>query len=180
MTEVQYVNHNQWVDTFGVFHMDRAREKRVAGRIRRDYRYILGERSGLASPEPSVPRFRTLWESGDLPAALDGQGCWRLAWDSPVDASLYPFVQIDVEVHGDGAAFRVALQDAGQRAWSAETGKLPAGTRYPVYVPLWEAEGLDVRQLTSLAVQGDAGRKLFIRSVRLTLSGADRWTPLAE
>lgn len=35
-----YVNHNNWIDTFGIIHMDRKTEKPVASLIRRDYGFI--------------------------------------------------------------------------------------------------------------------------------------------
>ncbi|WP_274365163.1 glycoside hydrolase family 2 protein [Paenibacillus thermotolerans] len=42
-----YVNHNQWIDTFGMFHMDRKTEKPVTPIIREDYRKITGINKGF-------------------------------------------------------------------------------------------------------------------------------------
>ncbi|NIK69303.1 glycoside hydrolase family 2 TIM barrel-domain containing protein [Paenibacillus sp. BK720] len=42
-----YVNHNNWIDTFGIIHMDRSTEKPVAPLIRRDYGAITRLKGGL-------------------------------------------------------------------------------------------------------------------------------------
>jgi Beta-galactosidase/beta-glucuronidase len=42
-----YVNHNNWIDTFGIIHMDRKTEKPVASLIRRDYGLITRRNGGL-------------------------------------------------------------------------------------------------------------------------------------
>jgi beta-glucuronidase len=45
-----YVNHNQWIDTFGVYRMNRRSPKRIAELIRRDYGAITGQLQGSAVP----------------------------------------------------------------------------------------------------------------------------------
>ncbi|WP_127530912.1 glycoside hydrolase family 2 protein [Paenibacillus kobensis] len=42
-----YVNHNNWIDTFGIVQMDRATEKQVAAQIRSDYGSITGANGGV-------------------------------------------------------------------------------------------------------------------------------------
>ncbi len=42
-----YVNHNRWIDTFGIFHMDRHRPKPIAEEIRRDYGRLTGRSLGV-------------------------------------------------------------------------------------------------------------------------------------
>jgi len=42
-----YVNHNRWIDTFGIVHMDRRTEKPVAAIIRQDYLRITGKSRGF-------------------------------------------------------------------------------------------------------------------------------------
>jgi len=41
-----YVNHNRWIDTFGIWRMDRRKEKAIAARIRADYGRITGADAG--------------------------------------------------------------------------------------------------------------------------------------
>lgn len=43
-----YVNHNQWVNTFGIYHMDRQNAKSVARLIKNDYGKITGQNRGIA------------------------------------------------------------------------------------------------------------------------------------
>lgn len=43
-----YVNHNQWVNTFGIYHMDRQKAKSVARLIKNDYGKITGPNRGIA------------------------------------------------------------------------------------------------------------------------------------
>jgi beta-glucuronidase len=45
-----YVNHNQWIDTFGVYRMNRRSPKRIAELIRRDYGAITGQLQRSAVP----------------------------------------------------------------------------------------------------------------------------------
>jgi beta-galactosidase len=47
-----YVNHNQWIDTFGIYRMNRRTPKRIAELIRRDYGAITGQLQGSAVPGP--------------------------------------------------------------------------------------------------------------------------------
>jgi beta-glucuronidase len=47
-----YVNHNQWVDTFGIYRMNRRTPKRIAELIRRDYGAITRQLQGSAVPGP--------------------------------------------------------------------------------------------------------------------------------
>lgn len=46
-----YVNHNQWIDTFGVYSMNRRTPKRISVLIRRDYGAITGQLQAAAVPE---------------------------------------------------------------------------------------------------------------------------------
>lgn len=49
-----YVNHNNWIDTFGICHMDRTTEKPVAALIRADYRAITGDNGGVVPVREGV------------------------------------------------------------------------------------------------------------------------------
>jgi len=49
-----YVNHNNWIDTFGIFHMNRKTEKQVAAHIRTDYGSITGDSGGVVSRREGV------------------------------------------------------------------------------------------------------------------------------
>ena len=46
-----YVNHNNWIDTFGIYHMDRKTIKPVGELIRQDYQSFTKHEGGFVNEE---------------------------------------------------------------------------------------------------------------------------------
>ncbi|WP_246469695.1 glycoside hydrolase family 2 TIM barrel-domain containing protein [Cohnella nanjingensis] len=218
-----YVNHNQWIDTFGAYRMDRKQAKPVAAAIAADYARLTalgGEASGDGRPSA------TLWTRGDgnpksgspdgggrdggspdggspeggspksssreggspdggSPdgvdhVAADGAGEFKLALGSAADLSGYAWLRLDVHDDQSQIGFDVSLEDADGQVWTMSTHRILTYARYPVYVSLAKAAGIDLSGIVSVTVHGEGRDGLSVLQVSATDDASEAWRPFEE
>ncbi|MEK3885509.1 glycoside hydrolase family 2 TIM barrel-domain containing protein [Paenibacillus sp. PL2-23] len=164
-----YVNHNQWIDTFGAYHMDRQEEKKVVSIIRGDYGRAISGNRGLASGA-DLQRDLLLYEGED---ALN-----HLSLDS-IEANLaaYEYLNINVFSEQSTNGVDVILEDQAGNSWTYASFDILAKTSYPIYIPLYRAEGINLSEVKSITVKSRIAEGLKIESMKATVSGAKSWMP---
>lgn len=168
-----YVNHNQWIDTFGMFHMDRVTAKPIVGRLTGDYgRLVSGSSSEGASTAPRA----IIGSGGDREQASHDM----VSGDDSSDWSGYAWLRIDVSDADSKAGFNVTLEDESGERWTYSTYEILPNTRYPVYVPLTSAEGIDLSRVKSATVARDEANGFKLLDAALTDDATESWQPVRE
>jgi len=168
-----YVNHNQWIDTFGLFHMNRSEPKPVVEQFSKDYLVINGKNKGLAVE--GAPNSKVLWEDGRKGAIPSG-GEFHLPLEEYTDLSNFPWLKVEVRNTEFKTSFTLILEDTEGRQWSYQTYEILPYTDYPVYVPLWSAERIDLSHISSLSVVREADRSFTVLRISITDDATPTWT----
>lgn len=160
-----YVNHNKWIDTFGMFHMDRKTAKPIVGRLTGDYEKL----SPAATGEIAEPR--TILES-----SVDReQAEFDIPLDNHRDWSDYSWLRVDVSDADSKAGFTVTIEDEAGGQWTYVSYEILPNTRFPVYVPLTSAEGVDLSRVKAVKLAREEDNRFKLIGAMLTDDATASW-----
>ncbi|MFI2857677.1 glycoside hydrolase family 2 protein [Paenibacillus sp. JSM ZJ436] len=167
-----YVNHNDWIDTFGIYHMDRFTKKEIADLIQADYKSYTGANHGFVTQMDSLQDLVLYTQDEDLVTT-------ELTADLSESADLTPFDFIQITAHSDQliGGLNIVIEDHSGRAWEYSSYDILAKTDYPVYIPLYKAENIDLQNIKSIRIHSRNDIGLHLKEIKATVSGAETWSP---
>lgn len=165
-----YVNHNKWIDTFGLYRMDRTTGKPVAGQLPADYGRLIGANAG-AEAEPK-PLTTVSLDSADSSV--------RLPLGDARDWSGYAWLRVDAADKQSKLGYKVTIEDAGGRRWIYDSYEVFPNTSFPVYVPLWQANDVDLANVASVTVSREEPSEFSVLRAMLTDDATEGWQALTE
>lgn len=165
-----YVNHNKWIDTFGLYHMDRTTEKPVAGQLTADYGRLIGATAG-AEAKPKTLTAAAL-RSNDSSVVL--------SVGDAHDWSGYAWLRLDLLDKQSKLGYAITIEDTGGRRWNYASYEIFPNTNFPVYVPLWEATDVDLANVKSVTVSREEPSEFSVLRTVLTDDATEGWRTLPE
>lgn len=167
-----YVNHNQWIDTFGITHMDRKQDKPVASLIEEDYKRIMGDTKGIAKKEASLSR-KTLYNEEEMITFNESSNEHEVEFPNNTDISKYHYMQIVLEDEDATDAFKIIIEDAQEKQFTYETYDILRRESHAIRIPLHQVKGIDLTDVTRIQIISQKERKINLKEIYVSVAGTD-------
>ncbi len=149
-----YVNHNEFYQTMGMYHMDRKTTKPLYDRFIEDHRRLMGETNGIG--EVSYKQYLS-----KLKGAIEKDtGEFFLEEVKDLSEDNYLIVSIFDPESEDGMS--VSITNASGISDSYQTYGIKTKEAFPVHVPLWKLKKDVLKTASKIKITLKGGRKLEI------------------
>ncbi|WP_281884624.1 glycoside hydrolase family 2 protein [Paenibacillus sp. YYML68] len=161
-----YVNHNNWIDTFGIYHMNRSSKKPIACLIQADYQAFTSSNHGFAlNVEPTEDVGLYIQDELSVTTQL------TLDLKEPMNVTQFDYIQIVLISDQLIGGLDVDIKDESGGTWSYCSYDIVTQTWYPVYVPLYRAEGIELQAIKSIHIHSRNEIALSFKSIKATVAG---------
>lgn len=141
-----YVNHNEWIDTFGIYHMDREKMKSVGKAIVEDYsrQYLSKDLHNIVPETFSTSIVKE-------PLAYQGAAASIVLFD-PMDFSKYPYLTIELTISEKSPIGHIILEDSDGKQWHHYTDAITADSQTKICVPLYRSDDIDMTSIKHIQI----------------------------
>lgn len=162
-----YVNHNNFYQTMGMYHMDRIQSKPLYDHFVNDHQRLLDQTNGFG-----INKLENHIHELSFNFEKNNHGLDIILQDT-VNFSNYNYLKIVVHDSKNTNGFLVQFKDSQNQSLSYESFEIRCGEPYSVYIPLWKLDQEKLKQVNLISlIFYDENRKLSVKSLACQMSGS--------
>lgn len=163
-----YVNHNDFYQTMGIYHMDRETKKPLYYRFLEDHKRLLGETNGIGKSD-----FHAIEQKIKIKEEKFGSGLTEYILEDPMNMSLFNYLSITVEDSQSSDGMTMQLRDHLVNSTSFQTYGIQVNQEFDVIVPIWKLNQDVLPNVTSIKLIYGQGRQLNILDITCKMVGSN-------
>src|SRR5690625_787704 len=161
-----YVNHNQFYQTMGMYHMDRETKKPLYHEFVKDHKRLIERTNGIGKSQSDQFEKKLMIQTKD---SIPGQTV--IDFENGLDIHKYNYLIIKVLDPHSSDRFIVELENSEGETTSYQTFKNEINLEYDVLIPLWRLNESIISDVRSIKVLYDQSRQLEIVELTSAMGG---------
>lgn len=157
-----YVNHNKWIATLGIFHMDREKMKPVGNEIISNYT-MLKDRESNNDFMPKNQRFNIISDSSTHRGKIS-----KLNIATEVDYSEYSYFNVICTFSKRNEKVNISIKDKDGNEWGYYTDSLSKNKLNHIVIPIYRMYGIDMLAITNMTIKYLNEQEAVIEEIYLT------------
>ncbi|RLQ94027.1 glycoside hydrolase family 2 TIM barrel-domain containing protein [Falsibacillus albus] len=161
-----YVNHNQFYQTMGMYHMDRTTKKPLYHRFIEDHQRLMKTTNGLGkyqSPEPMI----TLKFKEEILSS----GMVEYILEEPKNMNIFNYLTVKLMDSQSLEGINVQIADVKGNITSFQTYGIQVNRVYEVFVPLWKLSHEVIANAASIQLTYNPNRQLKVLELACMMAG---------
>ena len=156
-----YVNHNEFYQTMGMYHMDRKTTKPLFNEFVKDHKRLMERTNGIAEYPAKEPNELI----ADLKDSTKNrvESITKYYFNVPINLADYNFLNIGVCDEHSSDGFIVRISDETGKADEYPTYDIMPGTDYNVSIPLWKLSKCVLSKVSEISVRTSSKRNFEIK-----------------
>lgn len=157
-----YVNHNQWIDTFGIYHMDRTEMKPVGESIRMDYAFL----KEVDDNNDSLLEQEVINLQGEQ-IATGNRIDVPISFESISDIDQYNYLDIAFSLEETRPMVHLILEDNEGNQFDYYTDKIIKNELTSIKIPLYRIKTINLENIRQITFSFSNEEKLTLEAVNL-------------
>ncbi|MEK3888580.1 glycoside hydrolase family 2 TIM barrel-domain containing protein [Bacillus sp. FSL K6-3431] len=160
-----YVNHNQFYQTMGMYHMDRQTTKPLYDLFVQDHRRLMGETNGIGKYTSA-----DMTEKIKIKSKKVSEGMIELIFEEPINMKKFNYLSMRVIDPDTSDGVTVHISDKKRNSTSYKTFDIQKNTNFEVCIPLWKLDPFILSEATSVKISYEKSRELEFIEVTCTMT----------
>lgn len=161
-----YVNHNEFYQTMGMYHMDRETKKPLYHEFLKDHKRLMEHTNGIGKHQSDQFRKNLM-----IQKTYSTPGQTEIAFENAADIQQYNYLIMKIFDPKSSEGFIVELVNSEGETASYQTFKNKIDQEYDMLIPLWKLNGSVISDIYSIKVIYDQKRQLEIIELMTAMGG---------
>lgn len=161
-----YVNHNQFYQTMGMYHMDRETKKPLYDEFVKDHKRLMGETNGIG---------KRLYSGNEeaLKVTVSGKSETGVEYklEETTDLSAFNYLTVKVVDPEVADGISVQLVDSEGNTTAYQTYAIQVNKEFEIYIPLWKLNEEILKSVASIKLSYSSNRQLEVFELSCVMAG---------